>query len=144
MIGAGGLDAVRAMQRSSAIPWVDADDLAAASWLRANSDPDDVIVYGATNTSAVAALGGRRSVSGYVGWTYDLGLADWVERRSSVSTILRGAPGVNEAIDRYDVTFVVIGPTERRDEQASDDYWVTHGSLVFASGEHLIYRTSAG
>lgn len=144
MIGAGGLDAVRAMQRSTAIFWVDADDLAAAAWLRANSDPDDVIVYGATNTSAVAALGGRRSVSGYVGWTYDLGLVDWVDRRSSVSTILRGAPGVDEAVDRYEVTFVVIGPSERRDEQASDDYWVTHGSLVFTSGEHRIYRTSAG
>ncbi len=144
LVAAGGLDAVRGMQRSAAIPWVADDDLAAATWLRTNSQPDDIIVYGATNTSAVAALGGRRSVTGYVGWTYDLGLTDWAERRTAVTTILSGGAGTADAIARYGVSYVVIGPTERQEDRASDSYWETHGTLVFASGEHRIFRTPAG
>lgn len=140
MVSAGGLDAVRAMQRSTAIPWVAADDREAAEWLRRSSASDDVIVYGAHNTSAVAALSGRRAVTGYTGWTYDLGVADWVERWSATGTILRGDDGVDEQVAAYGVDFVVIGPAERREFAASDEYWSTAGELVFERGAYRIYR----
>ncbi len=142
MVAAGGLDTVRAMQRSTAIPWVERDDLAAASWLRTHSRPDDVVVYGMTNYSAVAALSGRRVVSGYTGWTYDLGLPDWAARWSDSRLVLSGSPGVGEAIERYGVDFVAIGPSERREDAASDDYWSTHGDLVFEQGEYRLYRVA--
>ena len=90
MISAGGLDTVRAMERGTAIHWVTDDDLAAARWLRANSRTDDVIVYATNNYSAVAALGGRRAVSGYSGWIWDLGLPDWDDRWYDTGAILRG------------------------------------------------------
>ena len=141
MISAGGLDTVRAMQRSTAIPWVDSADLHAAAWLRTHSRPDAVVVYGATNYSAVMSLGGRRVVTGYTGWTYDLGLPDWAERWSDSRLILQGADGVEAAISKYGVDFVVIGPPERRDFQASDNYWQAHGEQVFAEGDYRIYRT---
>ena len=141
MISAGGLDTVRAMQRSTAIPWVDSADLDAAGWLRAHSAPDAVVVYGATNYSAVMSLGGRRVVTGYTGWTYDLGLPDWAERWSDSRLILQGADGVDAAVAKYGVDYVVIGPPERRDFQASDTFWATHGEQVFAEGDYRIYRT---
>jgi hypothetical protein len=140
MISAGGLDAVRAMQRGTAIDWVAEDDVAAASWLRAHSDPDAVIVYGAHNTSAVAALGGRRAVSGNPGWLFDLGLVDWSDRASASGAILRADPGVDDLIDRYGVDFVVIGPRERLEHQANDARWDEQGELVFAAGEYRIYQ----
>ena len=55
--------------------------------------PCDVIVYGADNTSAVAALGGRGAVSGFPGWTYDLGIPDWSERWSASSAMLTRRAG---------------------------------------------------
>ncbi len=142
MISAGGLDTLRAMQRSTAIPWVQHDDVDAASWLRANSHPDDVLVYGANNTSAVAALSGRRAVSGYPGWTYDLGLPDWSSRWSDTGMILSGGPDVRASIDRYGVDYVVMGPIERSEFNGSDDYWMANGSLVFDQGDYRIYRVS--
>ena len=138
MISAGGLDTVRAMQRSTAIPWVQHDDVAAAMWLRKRTRTSDVIVYGTSNTSAAAALGGRRAVSGYTGWTYDLGVRDWAERWSATGTILRGGPEVGAAIKRYGADLVVIGPGERRSFAASDDYWSQAGTLVFSAGEYRI------
>jgi len=141
MISAGALDTMRAMQRSAAIPWVSNDDLAAADWMRQHSDPDDVIVYGMTNTSAVAALGGRRAVSGYTGWTYDLGIADWADRWAATRTILSGGEGTTEMVERYAVAYVVIGPSERREHDASDSYWSTNGRMLFSAGEYRIYAT---
>jgi hypothetical protein len=147
MISAGGLDAIRAMQRSSSIAWVDADDVSAAAWLREHSDPDEIIVYGTSNTSAVAAMGGRRAISGYPGWTFDLGLLDWAERWTDSGTILRGVDGtdgtdgtVDAAIERYGVDLVVIGPRERTEQGADDEVWRSRGTLVAERGEYRIYR----
>jgi len=139
MMSAGALDMVRAMQRSAAIPWVSTDDVAVAEWLRTHSDPDDVIVYGMTNTSAAASLGGRRAVSGFEGWTFDLGLNDWHERWQAGHTILTGDPGAGELVDRYGADFILIGPDERQRVGASDEFWERHGTLVFSVGEHRVY-----
>jgi len=139
LTASGGLDALRSMQRSAAIPWVDADDLAAATWLRAHSTPGQRIVYGATNTSAVAALGGLPAVSGYPGWTRDLGLADWGERWDASRRILSGADDALDLVDRYGVAYVVIGPRERREMDADDSFWDRAGTLLFAAGDYRIY-----
>jgi hypothetical protein len=142
MVSAGTLDTFRSMQRSTAIPWVSNDDVAAAEWLRENSNPDDVIVYGMSNTSAIAALGGRRAVSGRDGWTYDLGLEDWSDRWTATRSILAGGNDAGDAVRRFSVDFVAIGPLERNEHQASDDYWKRNGVLVFSSGDYQIYATS--
>lgn len=142
MMSAGGLDTVRAMQRSSAIPWVEHDEVSAALWLRDHSAADDVLVYGTSNTSAVAALSGRRAVSGYPGWTYDLGLPDWATRWNASRAILAGGPTADADIVSYGVDWVVIGPLERRDFTASDTYWDEHGTLAFEQGDYRIYSTA--
>lgn len=142
MMSAGGLDTVRAMERTTAIPWIEHDDESAALWLRRNSTPDSVIVYAADNTSGVYSLGGRRAVSAYPGWTYDLGLPDWAARVEASRQILSGAPEAAHAVAAYGVDYVVIGPQERRDMGASDEYWQTNGVLVFRQGEYSIYSTA--
>jgi hypothetical protein len=142
IISAGGLDTVRAMQRSTAIPWVEHDDLDVASWLRANSEPDAILVYGTNNTSAVAALSGRRAVSGYPGWTYDLGLPDWASRWSDTGEILSGGPNARSDVNRYGVDYVVMGPIERSQFNGSDSYWLAHGTLVFHQDNYSIYRVT--
>ena len=140
MISAGSLDTARAMERSTAIPWVHRDEVDAALWLRANSSPDDVLVYGTDNTSAVAALSGRRAVSGYPGWTYDLGLPDWASRWNESGEILRGGQGSAAALERYGVDYILMGPIERSQFQGSDEYWTRHGTLVFDKGDYRIYQ----
>ncbi|MGH9135783.1 MAG: hypothetical protein ACRD0G_01895 [Acidimicrobiales bacterium] len=139
LISAGGLDALRAMQRSTAIPWVDADDAAAAGWLRDHARPGARLVYGAHNTSAVAALSGVPALSGYPGWTWDLGLPDWAERVEASRAILAGASHADALIERYGIRYVVIGPRERREMNASDSYWDEHGTLVLAAGDYRVY-----
>ena len=136
----GALDTLRVTQRDSAIPWVDDDEVTAARWLRDSARTDDVLVYGASNTSAVAALSGVPAVSAYVGWTDDLGLPDAGQRALDSRTILAGGEGTEALVDRYGVDYVVIGPRERYESDASDSYWNRHGTLVFSQGDYQIYQ----
>lgn len=142
LVATGGIDTVRGMQRSTAIDWVSADEVEVADWLRANAEPGDVLVYGASNTSAVAALGGVPAVSGYPGWTADLGLADWDTRVLDSGAILSGAPTAAELVEAYGVDWVAIGPWERSEYEASDEYWAAHGALVAQEGEYRLYQVS--
>lgn len=135
----GTADLVRGLQRSSAIPWVDADEVAAARWLRAEAEPGQALVYGASNTSAVAALSGVPALTGYPGWTDDLGLPDWAVRVQAARAILSGGPDADAAIARYGIDYVVIGPRERAEMDASDTYWGRHGTLLFSRGLYRIY-----
>ena len=139
----GALDTFRAMQRGSAIPWVDGADVAAAEWLRATARPGDVLVYGASNTSAVAALSGVPAVLAYPGWVDDLGIEDWRVRLADTRTVLAGLPGALDVVERRSVDWVVIGPRERWEYDASDDYWARHGTLAFHRGDYRVYAVGA-
>ena len=138
----GGIDTVRGMQRTTAFPWVTADEVVLADWLRGRQQPGDVLVYGATNTSAVAALGGVPAVSGYPGWTSDLGLPDWYDRVQQSATVLSGGERTAEIVKAYGVVWVVIGPWERSQYAASDAFWSEHGELVVQSGDYSLYQVS--
>jgi len=83
---------------------------------------------------------GRRAVSGYPGWTYDLGLPDWASRWNDSGEILRGGQGADAALERYGVDYILMGPIERSQFQGSDEYWTRHGTLVFDKGDYRIYR----
>lgn len=141
LVVTGGLDTVRAMQRSTAIPWADAADVNAADWLRSHASRGDVLVYGISNTSAIAAMGGVPAVSGFGGWTADLGIVDAGQRVDASVAILRGDPRTDQLVAAYGVTWVAIGPVERSKYGASDAYWDEHGVLGFSQGEYRIYRT---
>ena len=142
LVVTGGIDTVRGMQRSTAFPWVTADEVAVADWLRAHARPGDVLVYGATNTSAVAALGGVPAVSGYPGWTVDLGLPDWYTRVQQSGVVLSGGDQSDELIVAYGVVWVTIGPWERSEYAASDAFWSEHGEKVIKVGDYSLYRVS--
>jgi len=142
LVVTGGIDAVRGMQRTTAFPWVTADEVLVADWLRAHARPGDVLVYGATNTSAVAALGGVPAVSGYPGWTSDLGLPDWYARVQQSGVVLSGGDQSGELVEAYRVVWVAIGPWERAEYAASDAFWSEHGEQVIQVGDYSLYRVS--
>ena len=140
LVVTGGIDTVRGMQRTTAFDWVAADEVVVADWLRGHAAPGDVLVYGASNTSAVAALGGVPAVSGYPGWTADLGLPDWYTRVLDSGAILSGAPTAPALVEAYSVDWVAIGPWERSEYAASDEYWAVNGELVAEQGDYRLYR----
>ena len=87
----------------------------------------------------MAASSGVPAVLAYPGWVDDLGIEDWRIRLADTRTVLSGAPGALDVAARRSVDWVVIGPRERWEYEASDDFWAQHGALAFSSGEYRVY-----
>ena len=141
LTGTGVADLYRATDRSvTLIPWATADGLATAGWARRSLPADAVIATAPTNVNPVTALSGRRAVSGFPGWTFDIGVPDWSQRVDDTRAILLGGPAALEAIERRSVDYVVVGPLERAPEVGVDEaWWAANGRFVFRSGDWVVY-----
>lgn len=145
LTASGVLDLSRAMDRSATrIPWATADALEMARWLRDTTDPDVVVAAAPAIDEPVVALSGRRFVSGYPGWTFDLGVPDWAERANDEQAILRGGPEGLALAREHDVDLVVIGPIERNPTfQADEAWWAANAELVHRIGDWSVYEVPA-
>lgn len=141
LVSSGSLDLYRATDSTvSPIPWATADGLRVAVWVRDEIPLDAVLALAPTSLQPVTSLSGHAVVSGYPGWTFDIGVPDWAARAEDEKAILRGGPGALDAIDRRGVDFVVIGPLERSAEFGADEsWWAANGRAVFRSGDWTVY-----
>ncbi|HRW37979.1 MAG TPA: hypothetical protein P5254_09780 [Aquihabitans sp.] len=141
LCGTGALDLARATQRSARIPWATADGVEVAEWIRDRTDADDVVVAAPSNTEPVIALSGRRMLSGFPGWTFDLGVPDWYQREQDALAVLRGGDAAREAVARRGVDLVVIGPLERAEPVLADGgWWEANAEVVHRQGDWTVYR----
>lgn len=141
LTASGVADLSRAMDRSATrIPWASADALEVAAWLRDSTDPGVVVAAAPAIDEPVVALSGRRFVSGFPGWTFDLGVPDWAARSDDEQAILRGGADGLAAARRRGVDLVVIGPIERGPSfQADEAWWAANASLVHRFGDWSVY-----
>ncbi len=145
LVLAGGLDIWRAIDGSEGRGGLtDADGLAAAHWARTATDPHSVFVVAPEITQPIVSFGARRVVTGFSGWVWDLGLDDWTDRVDESTTVLRGAAGTDEIIDRRGGDYVVLGPSELAEPYLGNPaYWDVNGTLVYRSPSYLIYAVSS-
>lgn len=137
----GVLDLYRATDSEvTIIRWATADGLTVAAWVRDEVPIDAVIATAPTNTNPVTSLSGHLVLSGYPGWTFDLGVPDWSARVDDTRAILGGGPAALEAIERRGVDYVVIGPLERSPEVGVDEaWWAANGVAVHRTGDWTVY-----
>ncbi len=137
---AGLADLSRAADRDAAIAVTDRGGLRAAAWVRRATDRDAVLAVAPSNTEAVMMLGGRPVVSGFPGWSFDIGVPDWYQRQLDELAILRGGAAAEEAATRRGVDYVVIGPLERAPEVgANEAWWAANATLAYRSGQWSVY-----
>jgi uncharacterized membrane protein len=142
LVLAGGLDLARASDPSvSSYQFTDAKGLQVADWVRQNTSPYAVFAVADEHNNPIATLSGRRILVGYPGWLWTYGLADFVEKGADQRLILQGAPSTADLVDKYGVTYVLIGPQELADPRnANVDYWNQNGTRVYTNGEYSVYR----
>ncbi len=138
----GGLDLARASDPTvSSYQFTDAKGLQVADWVRHNTSPHAVFAVADEHNNPIATLGGRRIMVGYPGWLWTYGLADFVEKGADQRLILQGAPSTADLIDKYGISFVLIGPQELADPRnANIAYWDENGTRVYTNGEYSIYK----
>jgi uncharacterized membrane protein len=138
----GALDLARASDSTvSSFQFTDTKGLQVADWVRQNTGPEAVFAVADEHNNPIPTLGGRRVVIGYPGWLWTYGVGDFVQKGVDERLILQGAQSTPDLVDKYGVTYVLIGPQELADPRnANVEYWSQHGTLVYNNGEYSVYE----
>jgi hypothetical protein len=135
---AGALDVLRGLSPAENTRLFSREELEVASILREKTPPRSVILHAPIHNSVVA-LSGRQSVMGYPGhlWTHGI---DYRQREAEVLTVYRG--GSDQFLSRFKVDYVIVGPVERSQFRADENYFASRYPLVIDHGGYRVYRVN--
>ena len=138
----GALDLARASDPiKSSYQFTDAKGLQVAEWVRQNTSPDAVFAAADEHNNPIPTLAGRRIMVGYPGWLWTYGLGDFEQKGADQRLILEGAQSTPDLVDKYGISYVLIGPQELADPRnANVTYWSQTGTLVYTNGEYSVYK----
>lgn len=134
---AGALDVLRVVSEASEYQEFDAQGIAAASVISAQTPPRALVLHAPTYNSPVF-LTGRRSLLGYPGWMWSRGL-DYSERSADIERIYSGAPEAQALLRKYGVDYVLIGPMELASFKVNEQFWLKYKALSQA-GAYRVYQ----
>ena len=136
---AGGLDVWRVLSGQTAYREFDADGIAIAAVIRAETPPRALILHAPTYDPPVF-LTGRRSLLGYTGYIWAHGL-EYADREADILRIYAGDPETDALIDRYGIDYIVVSPIEHA-YMPVDDAAFERFTLVEQVGGYRLYDVS--
>lgn len=134
---AGALDVLRVVSEASEYQEFDAQGIAAANLISAQTSPRALVLHAPTYNSPVF-LTGRRSLLGYPGWMWSRGL-DYSERSADIARIYSGAPEADGLLRKYSVDYVLVGPMELASFKVNEQFWLKYKTLSQA-GAYRVYQ----
>jgi hypothetical protein len=134
---AGALDVLRVVSEASEYREFDAQGIAVASLISAQTAPRALVLHAPTYNSPVF-LTGRRSLLGYPGWMWSRGL-DYSERSADIQRIYLGVPEADALLQKYNVDYVLVGPMELASFKVNEQFWSKYKTLSQA-GAYRVYK----
>jgi hypothetical protein len=134
---AGALDVLRVVSEASEYEEFDAQGVATAKVISAQTAPRALVLHAPTYNSPVF-LTGRRSLLGYPGWMWSRGL-DYSERSADIQRIYSGAPGAEALLRKYNVNYVLVGPMELASFKINEQFWSRYKTLT-QTGAYRVYQ----
>jgi hypothetical protein len=134
---AGAVDVLRVVSEASEYQEFDAQGIAAAKLISAETSPRALVLHAPTYNSPVF-LTGRRSLLGYPGWMWSRGL-DYSERSADIQRIYSGAPEAEALLRKYNVDYALVGPMEHASFKVNEQFWSKYKTLSQA-GAYRVYQ----
>lgn len=110
-------------------------------WIRYNTDRKSLFLTAPVHNSFVSNLGGRRILMGYQGLLWTQGI-DSSKRERVVKKIYLGGLGTERLLTENRIDYVVVGPSERNDLNADEEFLEENFCLVKESKNYLIFAVS--
>jgi hypothetical protein len=139
LMASGALDIARATISHTYQEW-DADGIAFAELIREQTPPAAVILTAPVFDTPVY-LTGRPIYMGYVGYLWANGLP-YPDREPIVAAIYRGDAGALDLARDHGISYVVLGPHERREAEPNEAF-LTSLPVVGAVGEYRLFQIPA-
>jgi hypothetical protein len=120
-------------------PLLDADEVALGLELRRLTPADARFLTADRHNHPVPIAAGRRIVLGYRGWLWTYGL-DVAPVLADVRAIYAGSAAAPDLLRRYDVSYVVVGPGERKAFAVDEGWLAARYPLLVSRGAYRVYR----
>ena len=118
----------------------DAEQVAAAEFIKENTEPDAVFLTYNNHNNAVASLTGRNIVVGTGTYLYFHGV-NYQDRQNNLSAMYTKPAQSKNLYEEYGVDYVFLSDTERGKFQGVDvDYFENNYDTVYDEGSITIYR----
>ena len=136
---AGAVDVWRVVSRQGEYGEFDAQGVALASIIRAETPPRALVLHAPTYNPPVF-LTGRRSLLGYPGhvWSHGLPFSD---REAEIKRIYAGADDADALLARYGVEYIVVSPIERNQVTVNDAYFERF-TVIGEAGGYRLYEVA--
>jgi len=138
-IMAGFLDAVRLTQyEHQKIRFFNVQELQLAEWVKDNTDKRARFLTADNHDHWVPVLTGRKIVLGFKGWLWTYGI-NYSNQEIATNQMFRGGEMAKKRLEEYGVSYVVIGPKERKKE-INEEFYKDNFKLVYELGETKIFQ----
>lgn len=115
------------------------DEVAVCRYIEKNTEADDVILTDTRHNNGVASLTGRNIVCGAGTFLYYHGLS-YQQQEQDVMTMYQNPADIT-LFDKYDVSYVYIGSSERSNYGiSSEDAFLQNFEMAYQSGDVILYR----
>lgn len=117
----------------------DTEEIALGTWTAHNTPRDAIFLTSAQPNHFVSSLAGRNIVMGYRGWLWSHGF-NYSQRQADVQLMYLGGPHSLEPLQKYNVTYAVIGPSESTEFRANKQFFEQHFEMVQQTDHYTIYK----
>ena len=116
----------------------DQEGLELAKQVREITSPGDVILTSDQHNHPITSFAGRSVVMGYRGWLWTWGY-DYRERERDVLDIYQGVSNTKDLIYKYNISVIVIGPSEKNQFLANESYFDQNFHLLLRTANYKVY-----
>jgi hypothetical protein len=136
---AGAVDVWRVVSGQTVYGEFDAQGIALAGIIRAETPPRALVLHAPTYNPPVF-LTGRRSLLGYPGHVWSHGLS-YTDREAEIKRIYEGAADADELLAKNGVEYIVVSPIERNQMPVNDAFFERF-TMIGEAGEYRLYEVA--
>jgi hypothetical protein len=114
------------------------NEVAVAEFVRDQTSPRSLFLTGPSLHQPVLSLAGRAVVRGPTAWLWSHGYP-FAEREADVRAIYAGRGDAVDLLRYYRVDYVYLGPRERQDLKANEDFFDRTFPVIYRDGDILVY-----
>ncbi len=135
----GFLDTYRALlSKEQSFQMYSAEEIELVEWTKTNTSPDSIWMTGTYHNQWLFNLTGRQAVATYTGWLWTHGY-DYYDQERDIQ-LLYANPQYTDILDRYNVSYIVLGPFEKDHFDSSSDLFKEGYRAVKATPNYTIFE----
>jgi hypothetical protein len=135
-VASGGLAVLYELQSHQLM--YDRSEVAVAAFVRAGTPPRSLFLTAPSLHQPILSLAGRAVVRGPTAWLWSHGYP-FAEREADVRAIYAGRDDALDLLHYYQVDYVYLGPRERQDLKANQDFFDRAFPLLYRNGDIFVY-----